>query len=103
MNARRRPVRRSLGGGGSPGGGGRIAALALKDARELSRNPGAIFPAVAMMFGSLFPAFLLAIGVPMFAGKSLEEDGEFADMRRRQCSPRCRSWRACREMRSSRP
>jgi len=61
------------------GGGGRIAALALKDARELIRNPGAIFPAVAMMFGSLFPAFLVTIGVPMFAGRSLEEDGEFAD------------------------
>ena len=61
------------------GGGGRIAALAFKDARELLRNPGAIFPAVAMMFGSLFPAFLVTIGVPMFAGGSLEEDGEFAD------------------------
>jgi ABC-2 type transport system permease protein len=61
------------------GGGGRIAALALKDARELIRNPGAILPAVAMMFGSLFPAFLVTMGVPMFAGRSLEEDGEFAD------------------------
>ena len=61
------------------GGGGRIAALAFKDARELLRNPGAIFPAVAMMFGSLFPAFLVTIGVPMFAGSPLEEDGEFAD------------------------
>lgn len=69
MIARRRPG----------GGGGRIAALALKDARELIRNPGAIFPALAMVFGSLFPAFLVTIGVPMFAGGSLEEDGEFAD------------------------
>ena len=58
----------------------RVSALALKDARELIRNPGAILPAVAMMFGALFPAFLVTIGVPMFAGKSLEEDGEFADI-----------------------
>ena len=66
-------------GSGAHAGWRRIRALAEKDARELIRNPGAILPAVAMMFGSLFPAFLVTIGVPMIAGTALE-DGEFADL-----------------------
>lgn len=57
----------------------RVVALARKDASELIRNPGAILPAVAMVFGSLVPAFLVIIGAPMLAGESLEESGEFAD------------------------
>lgn len=58
---------------------GRILALARKDAAELIRNPGAILPALAMVAGSLFPAFLVTIGAPMIAGRTLEESGEFAD------------------------
>ena len=59
--------------------GRRISALSEKDARELIRNPGAILPPLAMVFGSLFPAFLVAIGAPMIAGRTLEESGDFAD------------------------
>lgn len=58
---------------------GRILAVARKDALELIRNPGAILPALAMVLGSLFPAFLVTIGAPMIAGRTLEESGEFAD------------------------
>jgi len=57
----------------------RVVALARKDASELIRNPGAILPAVAMVFGSLVPAFLVIAGAPMLAGESLEESGEFAE------------------------
>jgi len=57
----------------------RILALSEKDARELIRNPGAILPPLTMVFGSLFPAFLVAIGAPMIAGRTLEESGDFAD------------------------
>lgn len=58
---------------------GRILALARKDAAELSRNPGAVFPALMMVLGSLFPAFLVTIGAPMIAGRTMEESGAFAD------------------------
>ena len=61
------------------GGRARIAALAEKDARELIRNPGAILPPLAMVLGSLVPAFLVAIGAPMIAGRTLEESGDFVD------------------------
>lgn len=57
----------------------RVIALARKDARELLRNPGAIVPPVLMVFGSLFPAFLVIVGVPMMVGETFEESGEFAD------------------------
>jgi ABC-2 type transport system permease protein len=57
----------------------RIVALARKDAAELARNPGAIVPAVLMVFGSLLPGFLVVIGAPMIAGRTLEESGEFAE------------------------
>ncbi len=57
----------------------RVLAVARKDAAELARNPGAILPAVAMVFGSLFPAFLVVIGAPMIAGESLERSGDFAE------------------------
>lgn len=57
----------------------RVSGLALKDAAELIRNPGAILPAIAMVLGSLFPAFLVVVGAPMIAGRSLEESGDFAD------------------------
>jgi ABC-2 type transport system permease protein len=56
----------------------RVFALAGKDASELLRNPGAIVPAVIMVFGALFPAFLVIIGVPILVGETLEESGEFA-------------------------
>lgn len=59
--------------------GGRVLALARKDAAELIRNPGAILPALAMVAGSLFPAFLVTVGAPLIAGRTLEESGEFAD------------------------
>jgi ABC-2 type transport system permease protein len=58
---------------------GRIAAIARKDAAELVRNPGAIIPAVMMVFASLFPAFLVIVITPRLAGQSLEESGEFAE------------------------
>jgi ABC-2 type transport system permease protein len=57
----------------------RVTALAGKDALELMRNPGAIIPALLMVFGSLFPAFLVIVVTPRLIGKTLEESGEFAD------------------------
>src|SRR5689334_25349455 len=57
----------------------RIAAIARKDAAELIRNPGAIIPAVLMVFASLFPAFLVLVITPRMVGKTLGEAGEFAD------------------------
>lgn len=57
----------------------RVTALARKDASELMRNPGAILPAVLMVFASLFPAFLVIVITPRLVGKTLEESGEFAE------------------------
>lgn len=57
----------------------RVLALARKDAIELMRNPGAIVPAVMMVLGALFPAFLVIVIVPRVVGKTLEESGEFAE------------------------
>ena len=57
----------------------RVTALARKDARELMRNPGAVIPAVLMVFGSLFPMFLVVFLVPMIMGRTLEQSGEFAE------------------------
>ena len=57
----------------------RVLALARKDARELLRNPGAIVPPILMVLGSLFPAFLVIVGVPMMVGETFEQSGEFAD------------------------
>lgn len=57
----------------------RVLALARKDALELLRNPGAIIPPVLMVFGSLFPAFLVIAIVPALVGRTLEESGEFVD------------------------
>ena len=57
----------------------RIGAIARKDAAELVRNPGAIFPALMMVFASLFPAFLVIVITPRLVGRTLEESGEFAD------------------------
>jgi len=48
----------------SRGGRQRITSLARKDAAELIRNPGAIFPAVLMVLGALFPGFLVVLGAP---------------------------------------
>ena len=56
----------------------RVTALARKDAAELLRNPGAIVPAVLMVFGSLFPMFLVIFIVPMVLGEALGES-EFAE------------------------
>lgn len=61
------------------GGWRRISALAEKDARELIRNPGAMLPPVLMVFASLMPPFLVAIGAPMIAGRTLEESGDFLE------------------------
>lgn len=57
----------------------RVFAIARKDAAELIRNPGAIIPAVMMVVGSLFPAFLVIVLVPRVVGRTLEESGEFAE------------------------
>ena len=61
------------------GGWERVAALAGKDARELARNPGAVVPPVLIVLGSLFPAFLVVIGAPLIAGRTLEESGDFVE------------------------
>jgi ABC-2 type transport system permease protein len=65
--------------GAQAGGWQRISALAWKDARELARNPGAILPPVLMVLTSLVPAFLVVIGAPMIAGRTLEESGDFVE------------------------
>jgi ABC-2 type transport system permease protein len=57
----------------------RVTAVARKDASELIRNPGAILPAIAMVFVSLIPAFIVVVGAPMIAGETLAESGEFAE------------------------
>jgi ABC-2 type transport system permease protein len=57
----------------------RVTALARKDASELMRNPGAVVPAVLMVFASLFPAFLVIGLVPRLVGQTLEESGDFAE------------------------
>ena len=57
----------------------RITAIALKDAAELVRNPGAILPAVMMVVASLVPAFFVVVGAPMIAGRSLEASGQFGE------------------------
>lgn len=57
----------------------RIFALARKDALELVRNPGAVIPAIMMVFGSLFPAFLVIVIAPRLLGQTLEESGDFAE------------------------
>jgi ABC-2 type transport system permease protein len=56
----------------------RVTALARKDASELMRNPGAIIPAILMVFGSLFPMFLVIFIVPMVVGEALAES-EFSE------------------------
>lgn len=68
-----------LGQGFGHGSWQRISALADKDARELIRNPGAILPPILMVFASLLPAFLVAIGAPIMAGRTLEESGNFVE------------------------
>ena len=57
----------------------RIAAVAWKDAAELARNPGAVLPAVAMVFGSILPAFVVVVGAPMIAGEPLASSGDFLE------------------------
>lgn len=55
----------------------RIAAVARKDAAELLRNPGALFPALLMTAGALLPGFFAVVVAPMIAGETLEESGDF--------------------------
>lgn len=57
----------------------RVMALARKDAGELLRNPGAILPAIAMVFASLLPPFLVLVAVPMLTGERLEQSGDLAE------------------------
>jgi len=67
-------------GEGAPGfSWHRVTALAAKDARELLRNPGAIVPAIVMVFASLLPLFLVIFLVPMVMGRTLEQSGEFTE------------------------
>jgi ABC-2 type transport system permease protein len=56
----------------------RVAGLMLKDIAELRRHPGAVLPAVAMVVGSLVPAFVVAVGAPMLSGEQLGESPEFS-------------------------
>ena len=55
----------------------RITALARKDAVELARTPGAIFPPLLMMLVALFVPFLVIILTPHLIGRTLEEGGDF--------------------------
>jgi ABC-2 type transport system permease protein len=57
----------------------RVTALAAKDARELLRNPGAIFPAIMMVFASLLPLFLVIFLIPMVMGRTLDVSDEFGE------------------------
>jgi ABC-2 type transport system permease protein len=57
----------------------RVTALARKDAGELMRNPGAIVPAVLMVFAALFPVLLIIAILPRVLGETLDESGEFAE------------------------
>ena len=57
---------------------GRIAAIVRKDADEIGRQPVLILPAVAMVLGLSFPAFLLLVITPRLTGESLA-DSEFAE------------------------
>ena len=57
----------------------RVTALARKDASELMRNPGAVIPAILMVFLSLFPLFLVIFILPKLLGETLDESGEFAE------------------------
>src|SRR6187401_229671 len=57
----------------------RVFALARKDASELMRNPGAIFPAVLMVFAALFPVLLIIAIVPRVVGETLEGSGDFTE------------------------
>lgn len=57
----------------------RVSAIARKDALELLRNPGAIVPAILMVFASLFPAFLVIVITPRLVGRTLEQSGEFTE------------------------
>lgn len=64
---------------GSAASWNRIVAVAWKDAAELARNPGAVWPAVAMVFGSILPAFAVVVGAPMVAGETLASSGDFLE------------------------
>jgi len=57
----------------------RVTALARKDASELMRNPGAIIPAVLMVFAALFPLFLIVFLLPLIMGKTLEQFDDVAE------------------------
>ena len=57
----------------------RVTALAAKDARELMRNPGAIIPAIMMVFASLLPLFIVIFLIPMVTSRSLDASGEFGE------------------------
>jgi ABC-2 type transport system permease protein len=51
----------------------RIAAIVGKDVEEIGRQPGLLLPAVAMVLGLSFPAFLLLVITPRLTGESLAE------------------------------
>jgi ABC-2 type transport system permease protein len=57
----------------------RVFALARKDGAELMRNPGAIIPAIVMVFASLFPLFLVVFLLPKIMGKTLDEFSDIAE------------------------
>lgn len=63
----------------TPGAWPRVSALAMKDARELLRTPGAIIPPILMALGALLPVFVVVVLVPMLEGQTLEESGELAE------------------------
>ena len=61
------------------GASGRIAAVILKDAAELSANPGTLLPAIWTAIAAILPGFLVAILVPLLSGETLAESEEFAE------------------------
>ena len=55
----------------------RISALVAKDCLELSRNPGAFVPPIAIAFAALLPGVIAAVIAPMLSGESLGDSREF--------------------------
>jgi ABC-2 type transport system permease protein len=64
------------------GAGARVSGLMLKDIAELWRHPGAVLPALAMVVGSMVPAFLVAVVTPILSGEHLGESPEFSQAAR---------------------
>lgn len=56
----------------------RMLGVILKDAAEVSRNPGVIVPAVITALASLVPAFLVTGLAPALSGEQLADSSDFS-------------------------